>query len=671
MGVFENIDSPSDVKALPGEDLGALCSELREFLIQSVSKTGGHLASNLGVVELTVALHRVFDTAKDRVVFDVGHQSYVHKLLTGRKSGFDTLRKLNGLAGFPKPSESIHDAFIAGHASTSISVALGMARARTLSRGEYSVIAIIGDGALTGGLAFEGLSNAGGSGERLIVILNDNGMSITNNVGGIARYLSRQRMKPSYAAFKKRYRRMMEILPGGRAIYKLTHSIKTAFKGAILNCSMFEEMGLQYSGPVDGHNVKRVIEALEWAKRQTEPTVVHVLTQKGKGYGYAEQLPEEYHGVRPFDYRTGVKVSKERTFSSVFGDELIKLARNDPRICAITASMAAGTGLNNFATRFPERFFDVGIAEGHAVAMAAGLASRGAVPVFAVYSTFLQRSYDMLIHDIAISGLHIVIAVDRAGLVSGDGETHQGVFDVAFLTSIPGMTVLCPASFAELRDMLRFATDNVSGPVAVRYPRDMEGTYKSGGSDAAKCVREGSDFTLVTYGVTINTAIEAAETLEDDGISVEIIKLGCISPIDMDIIATSVAKTRRLLVLEECSKRGSVGESIAAALAQGNRARDSRTKSTRRNRSAPASTGVVKNKDQGIPDSVILMNTGDYFAPCGEIEELRKFCGIDAQSVHKAIKEDIGTRNPEAGIQNSGSEKHRDQRSYQNEKSQA
>ena len=650
MGIFDNINSPSDVKALAPGELDGLCSELREFLIKSVSKTGGHLASNLGVVELTVAVHRVFDTTKDRLVFDVGHQSYVHKLLTGRKSGFETLRKIGGLAGYPKPSESIHDAFIAGHASTSISIALGMARARTLSRGEYSVVAIIGDGALTGGIAFEGLSNAGGSGERMVIVLNDNGMSITDNVGGIARYLSRQRMKPSYAAFKKRYRRLMEILPGGRAIYRFTHRIKTVIKEAILNCSMFEEMGLQYSGPIDGHNIQRITEALEWAKRQAEPSVVHVLTQKGKGYEFSEQSPEKYHGVRPFNYKTGIKGNKEKTFSSVFGDELIKLAGRDPRICAITASMKDGTGLDGFAVRYPERFFDVGIAEGHAVAMAAGLASRGAVPVFAVYSTFLQRSYDMLIHDVAISGLHVVFAVDRAGLVAGDGETHQGIFDAVFLTSIPGMTVLCPASFAELRDMLQHAVDKITGPVAVRYPRCSEGRYKEGGADAIKCVREGKDFTLVTYGINVDTAVEAAEKLERDGISVEIIKLGCIKPIDMDIIADSVAKTKRLLVLEECAGRGSVGESITVALTQGNRARNSRLGQSGIDGVTSESTVIAEPRKYSTPESIILLNTGDIFAPCGEIEELRKLYGIDVEGVCRAIKDEV--RKSELGIRN-------------------
>ena len=617
MCILDNIDSPSDVKALPKENLEALCVEIRDFLIKSVSKTGGHLASNLGVVELTVAIHRVFDTAKDRLIFDVGHQGYVHKLLTGRKSGFEKLRQMDGMAGFPKPSESVHDAYIAGHASTSISVALGMARARTLSRGEYAVIAVIGDGALTGGLAYEGLSNAGGLGERMVIILNDNGMSITKNVGGIARYLSRQRMRPSYARFKKRYKRFMEILPGGRAIYRFTHRIKSVIKDALLNCSMFEDMGLQYSGPIDGHNIKRLAEALEWASRQNEPTLVHVLTNKGKGYEYAEQSPEKYHGVRPFDYNIGVTGGEERTFSDVFGDELSKIAAHDPRVCAITASMTSGTGLSGFAAQFSDRFFDVGIAEGHAAAMAAGLASRGAIPVFAVYSTFLQRSYDMLIHDIAISKQHVILAVDRAGLVSGDGETHQGLFDVAYLSSIPGMTILCPASFAELRDMLSFAVNSIRGPVAVRYPRGGEGIYKEGGAEAVKVVRSGKDFTIVTYGESVNIAIEAADALELDGVFVEIIKLGCINPIGYDAISDSVFKTGRLLVLEECAGRGCAGENITAALAQG--------------------AGFRKH----MPKTVVLMNTGDNFVPCGEIDELRKCCGIDAASVRRVIKTQI------------------------------
>ena len=641
MSILDSIESPSDVKEIPEEKLDALCSEIRDFLVESVSKTGGHLASNLGIVELTVALHRVFDTSKDRMVFDVGHQSYVHKLLTGRKAGFRKLRKVGGLAGFPRPSESVHDAFIAGHASASISVALGMARARTLSRSEYSVIAFVGDGALTGGTAFEGLSNVGESGERMVIILNDNGMSITNSVGGIASYMSRQRMKPSYAAVKKRYRSLTEKIPGGRALYGFTHNVKRVVKEALLKCSMFEEMGLQYSGPVDGHNITRIVEALEWAKRQSGPVVVHVLTKKGKGYEFSELEPEKYHGVRPFDYRTGISGNRDKTFSFVFGDELTKLAMNDPRVCAITAAMTTGTGLYGFAAQFPDRFFDVGIAEGHAAAMAAGLASKGAIPVFAVYSTFLQRAYDMLIHDVAISGLHVVVAVDRAGLVSADGETHQGVFDAAFLRSIPGMTVFCPASFAELRDMLAFAVNSISGPVAVRYPRGGEGLYKEGGSDAAKRIREGKDFTLVTYGISVNTALEVAERLENEGILVEIIKLGCICPVDMGMIFDSIAKTGRLLVLEECVAHGCVGEGIVAAFAQGKATSSGRSRKSARNR---ADAGADLNKELShntVPKSVSLMNVGERFVPCGDTEELRKLCGIDTESVYRVIKAEM------------------------------
>ncbi|MCL1835514.1 MAG: 1-deoxy-D-xylulose-5-phosphate synthase [Oscillospiraceae bacterium] len=609
--MLESIESPEDVKALPPEKLDELCAQLRQYLIMSVSKTGGHLASNLGVVELTVAIHRVFDTSKDRIVFDVGHQSYVHKLLTGRKERFATLRQFGGLSGFPKPSESIHDAFIAGHASTSVSAALGIARARTLTGGDYKVIAFIGDGALTGGLAFEGLSDAGESNEPMIIILNDNGMAINDSVGGIARYLSRQRMRPSYSAFKKGYRKLLARLPGGKAIYRFTHRVKTAIKEALLHCSMFEDMGLQYTGPIDGHNIKRLVEALEWAGRAEEPVVVHVITQKGKGYDFSERSPKEYHGVSPFDYREGVASDDSMTFSTVFGDEIVRMAEQDGRICAITASMSDGTGLEKFAGRFPERFFDVGIAEGHAVTMAAGMASGGAVPVFAVYSTFLQRSYDMLIHDAAIGGLHVVFAVDRAGLVRGDGETHHGLFDVAFLSSVPGMTIYSPSSYAELRDMLRSAVFKDKGPVAVRYPRGAEGVYAEGGSYASKVLRAGSDVTLVTYGSCVDAALEAAGRLEPEGVSVEIVKLGRICPLELDEVESSVRRTGRLLVLEECAENGSVGERVASALA-------------------------------GLAENITLLNTGSKFIPCGDVEDLRRYCGIDAAGVRSAIREQMG-----------------------------
>jgi 1-deoxy-D-xylulose-5-phosphate synthase len=621
LDILDKLTLPADIKKLDKRELLDLCQELRQFMIQSVSKTGGHLASNLGVVELTVAIHRVFDTAFDRLVFDVGHQSYVHKLLTGRMDRFKTLRQLNGLSGFPKPSESRHDAFIAGHASNSISVGLGMARARTLSRRDYSVISVIGDGALTGGLAYEALSDAGESGEPLIIILNDNGMSITPNVGGIAKYLSKQRIKPSYAAFKKKYRRLMEKLPGGRHIYRFTHGIKSAFKEALLHCSMFEEMGLQYAGPIDGHDLPRLIGALGWAKGLGEPVLIHVITQKGKGYIYSEETPDVYHGVTPFDYKKGVLPagSGNACFSTVFGEEMTRLAGQDFRVCAITAAMTSGTGLTEFAAKYPDRFFDVGIAEGHATAMAAGMASQEMLPVFAVYSTFLQRSYDMLLHDVALMNLHVVFAVDRAGLVGADGETHQGIYDVGYLSTVPNMKILCPASFTELRDMLRYAVLSLEGPVAVRYPKSGEGRYKGGFSGKgrvsySKRLREGKDLTLVTYGVNVNTALDAADLLQNQGISVEIIKLDFINPIDIDAVVSSVRKTGRLLVLEECAEAGCVGERLAAHFAQ----------------------NAISLK------SLRLLNLGGRFIPQGSVGELQKMCGIDTPCVVRAAAEACG-----------------------------
>lgn len=614
MDILDKSNLPGDIKKLDKIELQNICHELRQFMIQSVSKTGGHLASNLGVVEMTVAIHRVFDTAYDRIVFDVGHQSYVHKILTGRMDRFGTLRQYGGLSGFPKPTESRHDAFIAGHASNAISVGLGMARARTLSRRDYNVISIIGDGALTGGLAYEALNDAGESGEPLIIILNDNGMSITPNVGGMAKYLSKQRIKPSYAAFKKRYRRLMEKLPGGRKIYRFTHGIKSAFKEALLHCSMFEEMGLQYAGPIDGHDLTTLIEALSWAKGLGEPVLLHVITQKGKGYIYSEMTPDIYHGVSPFDYKKGVVSSGSICFSTVFGEEMMKLALQDFRVCAMTAAMTSGTGLTEFAAKFPERFFDVGIAEGHGAAMAAGMASQEAIPVFAVYSTFLQRSYDMLLHDIAIMNLHVVLAVDRAGLVGADGETHQGVFDVGFLSTVPNLKILCPASFEELRDMLRYAVLTIDGPVAIRYPKSGEGRYKEGGITSSKLLREGTDITIVSYGININTALDAADILLENSISAEILKLDYIYPIDYDAVDASLCKTGRLLVLEECIESGCVGQRIAAHIAE---------------------CGT-------IPKSLKLLNLGSRFIPQGSVEELRTLCGIDTASVVRTITELIG-----------------------------
>lgn len=585
-----------------------LCRILREELIWSVSKTGGHLASNLGDVELTVALHRVYDTARDRIVFDVGHQCYCHKMLTGRAGQMDTLRQLGGLSGFPKPRESDHDAFVAGHASNSISVALGMARARTLAHEDYDVAALIGDGALTGGLAYEGLSNAGQSGERMVVIVNDNGMSIRPNVGGIAKLLSRHRLRPQYLSLKKFYRSMTRHIPGGESIYQLSHRIKQHIKGSLLPSTIFEELGFVYMGPVDGHNLHELTRILRWAKEQEGPVVVHVRTVKGKGYPPAEQMPDRFHGVSPFDIDTGKPLKPSGTdFSAVFGKTLAELGEKNSKICAVTAAMQSGTGLDAFAARFPERCFDVGIAEGHAVTMCGGMAKQGMVPVFAVYSTFLQRSYDMLMHDVALSHLHVVFGVDRAGLVGADGETHQGLYDLAFLSTVPGMTVLAPASFAELSSMLRQAVEDCHGPVAVRYPRGGENGYAEDRSEgSAVLLREGSGLTIVSYGISIGDALAVAEET-----GAELVKLNQISPLEPEPVLRSLRKTGRLLVLEEVAAQNCVGEQLCSLILQ---------------------KGIAVK-------SVRLLNCGEQFVPHGSVPELRKLLGIDRESVLTAARE--------------------------------
>ena len=566
--ILENIHTPADVKALDREQLEPLCRELRQFLVEHVSKTGGHLASNLGAVELTVAIHRVFDTSKDRLVFDVGHQCYVHKALTGRQALFDTLRQFGGLSGFPKPRESEHDAFIAGHASNSVAVALGMAQARDVMGEDNTVAALIGDGALTGGLAYEGLSNGGQYRGQLLVILNDNGMSIAQNVGAVAQHLASQRLKPQYLSFKQGYRKVMGSFWLGRKLYRVTHSVKKALKQSILPCSMFENMGFTYLGPVDGHDVAYLTKILRYAVSLKEPVLLHVRTVKGKGFAPAERNPDAFHGVSPFHPETGKpKKASGENFSSVFGRTMVRLARNDPRICALTAAMVGGTGLDSFAQAYPGRFFDVGIAEGCAVSMAAGMAKQGAVPVFAVYSTFLQRSYDMLLHDMAIDRLHVVLAVDRAGLVGEDGETHHGVFDVAYLDSIPGITVYAPSSFAELDRMLEEAVCRVSGPVAVRYPRGGQGEFRGdSGPEPVVVLRAGTDITLAGYGTEINELLGAADRLAQAGIQAEVVKWNVITPLDTSAVLKSVRRTGHLLVAEECVEQGSVGVRTLAAL---------------------------------------------------------------------------------------------------------
>lgn len=562
MELLSKIRDGSDVASLTEDEKQGLCAEIREYLIDSVSRTGGHLASNLGVVELTVAIHSVFDTAHDRLVFDVGHQSYVHKLLTGRMDQFPTLRKFGGMAGFPKPSESVHDAFIAGHASNSVSVALGMARARTLHGEDYSVVALLGDGALSGGLAYEGLNNAGASKEPLIVILNDNGMSITPNVGGTARHLSNIRTRQSYFQIKKWWRRFTAKVPLGRQLYRVVHRFKEWLKHRLIGSNMFNDMGLEYIGPVDGHDLKRLTYLLREAKEMNCPVLLHVLTQKGKGYAPAEQNPDSFHGVGPFDRETGLLAQKPGvTFSDTFGQTLCAVAAGDDRVCAITAAMQNGTGLDDFAARFPDRFFDVGIAEGQAVCMAAGLAKQGMIPVAAIYSTFLQRSYDMLLHDVGLLKLHVVLAVDRAGLVGADGETHHGVFDVGFLSSVPGMQILCPANQAELDAMLRRAILELDGPVAVRYPRGGDGAFDRPAETAL--LREGTDLSLLCYGTTVNPVLQAAALLSERGISARVVKLGQIWPLPERELALA-AQTGTVLFPEEVMAHCGVFEAVAA-----------------------------------------------------------------------------------------------------------
>ena len=605
MSILENINSSADIKKLDREQLPQLCDELRKFEIENIAKTGGHLSPNLGTVELTVAIHRVYDTEKDRLVFDVGHQSYTHKIITGRREQFGTLRQYGGLSGFPKPSESNDDAFIAGHASNSVSVALGMARARTLTGGDYDIVSVIGDGALTGGLSHEGLADAAASGEPVVIILNDNNMSISENVGGMAQVLQNMRIKPAYISFKQWLKGVSENIPG---LYKAFHVIKDWLKSRLLPGHVFSEMGLYYLGPVDGHDLDKLETAIRLARDVRKTVVLHVLTKKGKGCAYAESHPDKYHGIGRFDPETGELAPTAVSFSDKAGEYLCQYAENDPRIVAITAAMAGGTGTECFASKFPERFFDVGIAEGHGVTMAAGMAKQGLVPVFAVYSSFLQRGFDMLIHDVSLLGLHTVFCVDRAGLVGNDGETHQGVFDVCYLSAVPGMTILCPASFQELHDMLGYAIHEVTGPAAVRYPRGGEGRYTDSLMQAENLIREGTDVTVVCYGTMINEVLNAADELQSRGVSAEIIKLGMIAPNSFEQCIGSVRKTGRLLVAEEVCSVGCVGSALLAAI----------------------SVAGVELK------AAELLNLGDGIVRHGTVDELRRETGIDAASIAAA-----------------------------------
>lgn len=572
MNILQNIHCHQDLVSLNAEERTLLCEQIREFLIAQVSKTGGHVASNLGVVELTVALETVFNTAVDRLVFDVGHQSYIHKMLTGRQTEFTNLRQFGGMAGFPKPSESNTDAFVAGHASSSVSIALGMARARTLRSENYHVVALIGDGAATGGIAYEGLNDAAVSNEPMVIVLNDNAMSIDRNVGGMASHLRQLRTKERYLGMKQHTKDFLAKVPGGKAVSRFLRSTKDRLRRMLIPATIFESMGFTYLGPVDGHDTEKLIMLLQTARDMKRPVVLHVMTQKGRGYAPAQEHPKLFHGIGKFDPVTGEPLSKSGiSFSESFGNAMLELAQKDNRVCAITAAMPGGTGLLDYKKQYPKRLFDVGIAEEHAVSMAGGLAKQGMVPVVALYSTFLQRAYDMILQDICMLKLHVVFAIDRAGLVGEDGETHHGIYDVGFLRHAPGLTILAPASCLELQKMLHWAVEEQDGPVAIRYPRGgdrgyMESAWVSGIESAVTCHRKGCDVTLITYGVLLKNAMEAADALAKQGIEASVLRLMTISPLPVDRVTKMLPENSLVVVMEEISAHCGICQELAYEL---------------------------------------------------------------------------------------------------------
>lgn len=568
--ILSGIQSPDDVKRLSREELGTLCEELRQTIVNTVSTNGGHLSSNLGVVELTVALHRQFTAPEDQIIWDVGHQCYAHKLLTGRREQFSTLRKTGGISGFPRPSESDYDTFVAGHSSTSISAANGLAKAKALAGDNGHVVAVIGDGALTGGLAYEGLCNAGRSHDRLIVILNDNRMSINQNVGFMARHLSRLRLQPRYVKTKTNFGNGIARIPlVGKPLYRLMLRTKSRLKNSMYhNSLMFEEMGYYYLGPVDGHNLHDLIRALQTAKNIDRPVLLHVETVKGKGYEPAFHNPDVYHGIAGFDIESGTPKPGKPGFSQVAGDCLCELAAQDKRLCAVTAAMTGGTGLTAFAERYPKRCFDVGIAEEHAVTFASGLATGGALPVFAVYSTFLQRAYDQLLNDTAIMNNHIVLAIDRAGIVPDDGETHQGIYDVPFLTTIPQTTIFSPSTFSELQMTLKQALYETPGIAAVRYPKGGEpqalAAYQPDGHPITLFRDPLASTLIITYGRLFGNALQAAKRLRTKH-PVSVLKLTRIHPLPEEALSIAQAYPR-VLFFEESARIGGIAQQFGAAL---------------------------------------------------------------------------------------------------------
>lgn len=614
--ILDTIKETKDIKDLKEKQKQELAKEIREEIINTVSKTGGHLASNLGVVELTIALHSTFNTPHDKIIWDVGHQTYVHKLLTGRKEQFSTLRQLGGLSGFPKAKESEYDNFDTGHSSTSISAALGMARARDLKKENNHVIAVIGDGALTGGMALEALDDAGNSQTRLIVVLNDNEMSISKNVGGISRFLTKIRTKHFYKQSNFFVRKVLKKIPKvGPFIIKLARRVKYSIKQLILPNMFFEDLGFKYLGPVDGHDIERIEWVLNLAKKEKEqPVLVHIITKKGKGYKPAEDNPDVFHATSSFDKETGKATkTKGKDYSAVFGETLVNLAKQNEKIVAITAAMADGTGLKEFKNQFSERFFDVGIAEQHAITMAAGMAKEGFIPVVPIYSSFYQRALDQVIHDVCLQNLPVIMCVDRAGVVGADGETHQGVFDLSFFSMIPNLTVMAPKNFKELGQMLEFAV-NLEKPCVIRYPRGNEEakieTSEPISLGKVEVLKEGNDVTILAIGRMVSKALKVAEILQEHGKTAEVINARFVKPTDEENILKSINKTKRIITIEDNVLSGGFCTYIESI--------------------------VLRNNVQGIQFKAFGWK--DNFIEHGKVEELEKLYGLDTENIVNEIE---------------------------------
>lgn len=615
--MLEKIQKPNDIKKIPADQLPALAEEIREFIIESLSKTGGHLASNLGVVELTIAMHRVFDLPKDKLIWDVGHQSYTHKILTGRKDGFETLRREGGISGFPKRSESDCDVFDTGHSSTSISAGVGYVRARELKKENYSVVSIIGDGALTGGMAYEALNNAASLKSNFIIVLNDNEMSITENVGGMSSYLSGLRTALAYTGFKMDVTKALNRIPGiGPGMVDAMRKTKSSIKQIIIPGMLFEDMGLTYLGPVDGHNIPQLIKTFQEAKRFEGPILVHVLTQKGRGYEPAMRHPARFHGAGPFDVKTGLPVGKSNpTYTDVFSTVMRKMGDRRKDVAAVTAAMMTGVGLKRFSNMFPDRCFDVGIAEEHAVTFAAALSLGGITPVVAIYSSFLQRAYDQIMHDVCMQNLHVVFAIDRAGLVGYDGETHHGIFDLSYLGSMPNMTILAPKNLWELSDMIKFAVD-YDGPIAVRYPRgeaytglkEFRAPICLGKSEV---IHEGSRVALLAVGSMVKMAEEVQKQLKERmDMDAALVNARFVKPIDEELLR-SFADTYELVVtLEENVKDGGFGERVLAFA-----------------------------EEEDLPFGVEIIALPDRFIPHGSVSYQMKQVGFTPEDICGRIEE--------------------------------